>query len=72
MMSKKRFVEFYLKAMLKAATAGGVTDLLYDDSGKFELVRVFRDGEERQKVNVTGDSLLAIAADVIEAVRLWL
>ena len=71
-MSKKRFVEFYLAAMLKAATGGKVTGLVYDDSGTLELVRVFQGDTDRQKVNVTGDSLLATAADVIQAVRLWL
>ena len=41
-MSKKRFVEFYLSAMLKAATNGRVTRVayLYYDLTHTEVVRV--------------------------------
>lgn len=67
-MSKKRFVEFYLKAMLKAATGGEVTDLVYTYEEPLETVRISFEGVTHKTVNVTGGSLLAIAVDVIQAV----
>lgn len=42
-MSKKRFVEFYLPAMMKAATAGYVHRLgyIYDNMTRKEAVQVY-------------------------------
>ena len=67
-MSKMRFVEFYLAAMLKAATDGFVTRLVYEyqDKTQKELVHIFTEAGP-QHVTVTGDGLLAIAYDVLEA-----
>lgn len=67
-MSKKRFVEFYLAAMLKAATDGFVIRLIYDyqnETGR-ETVLIHTEGGP-QRITVTGDGLLAIAYDVLEA-----
>lgn len=67
-MSKKRFVEFYLAAMLKAATDGFVIRLVYDyqpETGR-ETVLAYTEGGP-QRVTVIGDGLLAIAYDVLEA-----
>ena len=62
-MSKKRFVEFYLSAMLKAATNGRVTRVayLYYDLTHTEVVRVEYEHDHGGGVNelpVTGLSLL--------------
>lgn len=67
-MTKKRFVEFYLAAMMKAATDGFVIRLAYDfQSGtERESVLIYTEAGP-QKVTVTGDGLLAIAYDVLEA-----
>ena len=76
-MSKKRFVEFYLKALLKAATGGRVTQVsyLYFDIKHTEVVRVEFDHNYGGGVNelpVTGLSLLGIAAAVINDAKGWL
>ncbi len=67
-MSKKRFVEFYLAAMLKAATDGFVIRLIYEcqDGTQKELVHIYTETGP-QHITVTGDGLLAIAYDVLEA-----
>ena len=66
-MSKKRFVDFYLAAMLKAAPDGQVIRLDYAVQGQTEIVTVYHTGGFR-RVNVTGNSLLFIAADVLREV----
>lgn len=75
-MSKKRFVEFYLSAMLKAATSGRVTRVayLYYDLTHTEVVRVEYEHDHGGGVNelpVTGLSLLGIAAAVIDRLKGW-
>lgn len=67
-MSKKRFIEYHLADMLKAATGGAVTGLLYAYQEPLESVRISFDGVIHKEVNVTGDSLLAIVLDVTQAV----
>lgn len=74
-MSKKRFVEFYLAAMMKAATNGRVTRLTYTyfDLAHSEIVRVEYEtgsgpvGAREFPVNDKG--LLEIAAEVIDQTR---
>ena len=74
-MSKKRFVEFYLAAMMKAATNGRVTRLTYTyfDLAHSEIVRVDYEtgtgpvGAVEFPVNDMG--LLEIAAEVIDQTR---
>lgn len=75
-MSKKRFVEFYLSAMLKAATNGRVTRVayLYYDLTHAEVVRVeheYDQGGGVYELPVTGLSLLEIAAAVIDRLKGW-
>ena len=67
-MSKARFIEFYLAAMLKAATDGFVIRLVYEyqDATGRELVHIYTEAGP-QHVNGTGDGLLTIAYDVLEA-----
>lgn len=67
-MSKKRFVEFYLAAMLKAATENFVTRLTYEylaETGE-EIVHIWTE-TGTQHITVTGDSFMAIAYDVLGA-----
>ncbi len=67
-MNKKRFVEFYLSQTMKAATDGFVVRLTYDfqpETGRESVLIHTQDGP--QKVTVTGDGLLAIVYDVVEA-----
>ena len=76
-MSKKRFVEFYLSAMLKAATNGRVTRAayLYYDMTRMEVVRVEYEndyGGGVKEVEVTGLSRLGTAAEVIGRVKEWI
>lgn len=66
-MSKKRFVDFYLAAMLKAATDGQVIRLDYSVQGQQEIVTVYHTGGSR-RVNVTGNNRLFIAVDVLREV----
>lgn len=73
-MTKKRFVEFYLKAMLQAAIKGRVTHLVctYTMHGHIEMVRVElsrTDGESVREFPVTDLSLLDTATAVISHVR---
>lgn len=76
-MSKKRFVEVYLSAMLKAATNGRVTRVayLYYDLTHTEVVRVEyehdRGGGGVNELPVTGLSRLGIAAAVIDRLKGW-
>lgn len=66
-MTKKRFVEFYLGAMLRAATDGFVTHLVYEyqDAAQNDLVSIYTELGPKH-IAVTGDGLLAIAYDVLE------
>jgi len=73
-MSKKRFVEFYLAAMIKAASGGQVTRLAYTyfDLAHSEIVRVDYEtstggGAVEFPVNDLG--LLEIAAETIDQTR---
>lgn len=69
-MSKKRFVEFYLTACLKAATAGNVTRLgyiYYDMQHNESVVIQFANGYTKE-IPVTGNSLTAISQAVLDAV----
>ena len=73
-MSKKRFVEFYLAAMMKAASGGRVTRLAYTyfDLVHSEIVRVDYEtstggGAVEFPVNDLG--LLEIAAETIDQTR---
>lgn len=73
-MTKKRFVEFYLKAMLQAAIKGRVTHLActYTMHGSIELVRVelhFTSGRAACEFPVTDLSLLDTAVTTIGHVR---
>lgn len=69
-MSKKRFVEFYLSTMMKAATAGYIHLLgyLYYDTTRKEAVKVYRE-DGPLEIDVTGLGLVEIAAQVINAAR---
>lgn len=70
-LDKKSFVESELTEMLAAATHGFVTSLEYDARGHFEVVHVttcpglFK--RDTFGVDVTADSLWAIAKDVMRA-----
>ena len=73
-MNHKRFVEFYLSAMMKAATGGRVTRVayLYYGHTHTEAVRVVFEhdhGGGMKELPVTGLSLLEIAATVIDSVK---
>ena len=68
-MSKKRFVEFYLAAMMKAASGGRVTRLAYTyfDLAHAEIVRVDYEtstGGGAVEFPVNGMGLLEIAAEI--------
>ena len=66
-MTKKRFVEFYLSAMMRAATAGYVHRLgyIYYDMTRKEVVKVYRE-DGPVEIDVTGKDLPEIAKAVIE------
>lgn len=69
-MSKKRFVEFYLSAMMKAATAGRVIRLVYSPSyvdllPDREFVTVHFDDGSCVPFDVIGCTLLEIAETVL-------
>ena len=70
-MSKKRFVEFYLAAMIKAASGGQVTRLAYTyfDLAHSEIVRVDYEtytGGGAVEFPVNDMGLLEIAAETIK------
>ena len=69
-MTKKRFVEFYLSAMMKAATAGYVHRLGYSyyDVTHKEAVKVYRE-DGPVEIDVTGLDLVGIAGRVIDTAR---
>ena len=73
-MSKKRFVEFYLAAMLKHASNGRVTRLTYTyyDLKHSEIVRVdytTATGGGAREFPINDMGLLEIAAEVIDQTR---
>ncbi|MDE6935673.1 MAG: hypothetical protein K2P26_08690 [Oscillospiraceae bacterium] len=73
-MSKKRFVEFYLAAMMKAASGGQVTRLAYTyfDLAHSEIVRVDYEtstGGGAVEFPVNDMGLLKIAAETINQTR---
>lgn len=65
-MSKKRFVEFYLTAMIRAAIGGQVIRLgyLYYDMTRKEAVKVYRE-DGTLEIDVTGLGLVEIAKAVL-------
>lgn len=65
-MTKKRFVEFYLTAMIRAATGGQVIRLgyLYYDMTYKEAVKVYRE-DGPLEIDVTGKDLVEIAKAVV-------
>ena len=69
---KSRFVQEELSGMLRAATGGFVKECRYEPFGSFEIVNVATSvglfKTDTFAVNVTGDSLWAIAKDVMAAV----
>lgn len=68
-MGKKHFVENKLAETLSAATGGYVWSLDYGVFGAEEVVHVYTCGVSKALVvNVTSDSLWAIAKDVMRAV----
>ena len=69
-MSKQQFTNLYLSAVLRAATGGTVTQIRYNylDVAKLEQVTVYFDTGFSKVVDVTGDSLVALAYDVLKAV----
>ena len=75
-MSKERFIEFYLTAMMKAATGGHVRKLSYQQCAGVrkktalkEFVTVeFADLSSLQ-VDVSGGDFLVISLEVIRAVQ---
>ena len=65
-MSKEKFVKECLKPLIVAAL-GNVIDVRYTNTGSYEIVTVdWDDGRTVREVNVniSGDSLIAIANDV--------
>lgn len=72
-MSKKRFVEFYLTAMLKAATGGRVRAYyIYYDMTHQEIMKLEHEhdhGGGLVEVPITGLGLVQIAAVATEKVR---
>ena len=73
-MSKKRFVDFYLSAMMKAATNGRVSRLTYEyAAGKHrvakEYVSITLEDRASVPVPVTDCDLLGIALEVVKAVQ---
>lgn len=73
-MSKKRFVDFYLSAMMKAATNGRVLRLTYACAeGKHlpakEYVSIALEDQASVPVPVTDCDLLGIVLEVVKAVQ---
>ncbi len=73
-MTKKLFVEFYLSAMMKAATAGRVTRLTYNYTytppmADMETVAVLFDNGSMVPVNVADAGLLEIARSVLGVLK---
>ena len=72
-MSKKRFVEFYLAACMKAATSGRVTRLIYTYTPEAstmpdqETIAIYFDVGSCLPVIVTGKDLLEISKAVLGA-----
>ena len=69
-MNKQQFTKLYLSAMLRAATDSTVrrVEYAYLDLAKLEQVTIYFDTGYTKVVDVTGDSLLALAYDVMKAV----
>lgn len=68
---KSEFVAHELAEMLKSATRGDVKECRYEVNGEYEIVNVYAGQEPVVPafvVNVTCDSLWAIAKDVMKAV----
>ena len=66
-MDKEKFVKDYLSPLIVAAL-GDVVDVRYTFTGSFEIVTVIWDDGEAVRevnVNVTGNSLLQMTANVI-------
>lgn len=73
MENKADFVNWHLKPFLIAAAREEVTDVKYAKTGSFEIVTVMyvdKRGELQTKnINVTGDSTLQLAIDVLEHIK---
>ena len=69
-MSKQRFTDYYLSAMIRAATGGSVQRVRYSylDLAKLEQATIIYDNGYTKTVDLTGDSLVGIAYDVLKAV----
>lgn len=69
-MSKKRFIEFYLSAMMKAATVGYIHRLgyIYYDVAHKEAVKVYRE-DGPVEIDVTGLELMEIAKAVMGVLK---
>ena len=65
---KELFVQEELTALLRDATGGWVTECWYERKLGRETVHVKTQGNEPLEVDVTADSLWAIARDVMSAV----
>lgn len=65
-MTKKRFVEFYLTAMIRAATGDRIIRLsyLYYDKTRKEAVKIYRE-DGPLEIDVTGLELVGIAEAVL-------
>lgn len=69
-MSKKRFVDFYLSAMVKAATNGKVSRLTYDCKKEYVSITLADSPSLPVYVSVPDcDDCLKIALDVVKAVQ---
>lgn len=68
-MSKKRFVEFYLSAMMKAATGNRVSKVTYQETTEYDTVTIaFADGASIQ-LPIFSDDFLGVALEVVKAVK---
>ncbi|MBQ6728440.1 MAG: hypothetical protein IJQ87_05810 [Clostridia bacterium] len=65
MENKKEFTDSYLKPLLCNARLG-VIDAVYKRSIRREIVVVTFDGGYKKNIDVTADSLAALATDVIK------
>lgn len=68
-MDKKRFIEFELQALLKKAD-DNVMSVYYSKFGKSEFANITVKNGSPYEINITGNSLIAIVADVTKAM-MW-
>lgn len=65
---KAKFVSMKLLPLVSAATAGQVVGLEFDYRDGEETVTATYKDHTRQEIDVTGDTLLTLAEDVLRAV----